>query len=49
MKYLAPSVLSADFAKLGETDARFAQLHRIVCDHNGLWCAEAENYLLANF
>ena len=44
-----PLTAIADFAKLGETDARFAQLHRIVCDHNGLWCAEAENYLLANF
>ena len=44
-----PLTAIADFAKLGETDARFAQLHRIVCGHNGLWCAEAEKYLLANF
>ncbi len=44
-----PLTAIADFAELGKTDERFAALHRIVSDHNGLWCAEAENYLLAHF
>ena len=38
-----------DFAKLGETDARFAKLAEIVAAHNGLWCLEAEQYLLENW
>lgn len=37
------------FAELGETDARFKALDGIVKAHNGLWCAEAEEYLLKNF
>lgn len=44
-----PLTAIADFAELGKTDARFDALHEIVSAHNGLWCAEAENYLLANF
>ena len=44
-----PLTAIADFAELGKTDARFSALHEIVSAHNGLWCAEAENYLLANF
>ena len=38
-----------DFAKLGETDARFKALADMVTAHNGLWNAEAEQYLLENF
>ena len=38
-----------DFAKLGESDDRFAKLAEIVERHNGLWCTEAEKYLLANW
>ena len=44
-----PLTAIADFVELGKTDARFSALHEIVSAHNGLWCAEAENYLLANF
>ncbi len=38
-----------DFAKLGESDERFAKLAEIVGRHDGLWCTEAEKYLLANW
>lgn len=38
-----------DFGKLGKTDPRFQKLDEI-CRHNrGLWCPEAEEYLLANW
>lgn len=37
-----------DMEKLGETDPLFAELAKIVKRSNGLWCAEAEKYLLAN-
>ncbi len=38
-----------DFRKKGETDPRFTALADI-CDANrGLWCVEAERYLLENF
>ena len=36
-----------DFAKLGESDPFFKELADIVARNNGLWCAEAEGYLLA--
>lgn len=36
------------FERLGETDKNFAALAEIVARHNGLWCAEAEKYLLAH-
>ena len=44
------SILSAtaDFAEKGRTDSMFAELDRIVSENNGLWCAEAGKYLLAN-
>ena len=32
-----------------EKDARFTALADIVDSHNGLWCPEAEEFLLANF
>ncbi len=38
-----------DFEEKGKTDPRFAELDKIVKAHKGLWCAEAEKYLLANF
>lgn len=36
-----------DFAQLGKTDPLFAALYDICSRHNGLWCAEAEQYLLS--
>ena len=44
-----PLTAIADFPALGKQDARFAVLADLVASHNGLWCAEAEAYLLANF
>ena len=44
-----PLTAIADFAELGKSDARFATLAALVGEHGGLWCAEAEKYLLANF
>lgn len=44
-----PLTAISDFCKLGETDLRFKALDEIVKKNNGLWCAEAENYLLNNF
>jgi len=44
-----PLTALADFAELGKSDARFATLAALVEDHGGLWCAEAEQYLLENF
>ena len=43
-----PLVALADFAELGKTDPLYAHLAEIVEKNNGLWCAEAEKYLLAN-
>ena len=43
-----PLTAIADFGELGKTDPFFAKLHEIVSRNNGLWCAEAEQYLLAN-
>lgn len=44
-----PLVALSDFAELGKTDARFAALDAMVKKANGLWCAEAEAYLLTHF
>ena len=44
-----PLTAIADFARLGESDPRFATLADLVEKHGGLWCAEAERYLLASF
>ena len=44
-----PLTALSDLAELGKTDARFAALASLVDAHNGLWCAEAERYLLENF
>lgn len=38
-----------DLATLGKTDERFATLATLVEKNGGLWCAEAEKYLLENF
>ena len=44
-----PLTAIEDFKELGKKDTRFAVLAEIVEKNNGLWCAEAENYLLAKF
>ena len=38
-----------DFAEKGKTDPRFAALDEIVKRNGGLWCLEAENYLLSHW
>ena len=43
-----PLTAIADFAELGKTDPLFKKLDEIVKENGGLWCAEAEEYLLAN-
>ncbi|HWP21562.1 MAG TPA: zinc-binding dehydrogenase [Candidatus Cryosericum sp.] len=43
-----PLTAIADFAEKGRADPLFAELDRIVKANNGLWCANAEQYLLAN-
>jgi threonine dehydrogenase-like Zn-dependent dehydrogenase len=43
-----PLTAIADFAALGQNDPLFAELARMTAANNGLWCTEAENYLLAN-
>lgn len=44
-----PLTAIADFAELGKADNRFAVLAQIVERNNGLWCTEAEQYLLQNW
>ena len=44
-----PLTAIEDFEKLGRQDPRFAELHRIVEANGGLWCYEAENYLLSHW
>ena len=44
-----PLTALTEFEKLGKTDARFKNLDELVKANNGLWCAEAEKYLLQNF
>jgi threonine dehydrogenase-like Zn-dependent dehydrogenase len=43
-----PLVAIEDFAELGKTDPMYAELDRIVKANGGLWCGEAERYLLAH-
>jgi len=43
-----PMVAVEDFAEAGKTDPLFAKLDEIVKANGGLWCQEAEEYLLAN-
>ena len=44
-----PLTAIEDFGRLGEKDARFAELDRICKAHSGLWCGEAERYLLSHW
>ena len=44
-----PLTAIADFGRLGKSDERFAMLDKIVGEHGGLWCAEAERYLFEMF
>jgi threonine dehydrogenase-like Zn-dependent dehydrogenase len=43
-----PMTAIADFAEKGKTDPFYAELDRICSANRGLWCKEAEDYLLAN-
>lgn len=43
-----PLVALEDFEEKGKTDPLFAELDKIVKRNGGLWCTEAENYLLEN-
>ena len=44
-----PLTALSEFEKLGKTDERFKVLDELVKANNGLWCVEAEKYLLQNF
>lgn len=44
-----PLISIDEFEELGKTDKRFEKLDNIVKQNNGLWCVEAEKYLLSNF
>ena len=43
-----PLVAIADLEKLGKDNDMYRELAKIVKNNNGVWCAEAEEYLLAN-
>ncbi len=43
-----PLIALADLPELGKVDPMYAELARIVECNGGLWCAEAEEYLLEN-
>lgn len=43
-----PLVALADLAELGKENPLYRELAKIVENNNGMWCAEAEKYLLAN-
>ena len=43
-----PLVALDDLAELGKENELYRELARIVEKNNGMWCAEAEKYLLAN-
>ncbi|MCL2814132.1 MAG: DUF3006 family protein [Oscillospiraceae bacterium] len=43
-----PLAALGDFGELGKTDPMFAGLDGIIKKNNGIWCHEAEKYLLAN-
>ena len=40
---------SSTLTEKGKEDPRFADLAEIVARHRGLWCLEAENYLLSHW
>ncbi len=43
-----PIIAIDDLEELGKTNELYAELAKIVKKNGGLWCVEAENYLLAN-
>ena len=43
-----PMTAIADFAEKGKGDPFYAELDRFCSSNTGLWCKEAEDYLLAN-
>jgi threonine dehydrogenase-like Zn-dependent dehydrogenase len=43
-----PLIAIDELAEWGKKDPMYAELDRIVKANGGLWCTEAENYLLAN-
>lgn len=43
-----PLIAIDDFPQLGKTDPMYAELAAIVQKNGGMWCAEAERYLLAH-
>ena len=43
-----PMTAIADFAENGKSNPFYAELDRICAANSGLWCKEAEDYLLAN-
>ena len=43
-----PLTAISDFEELGKDNEFFAELNEIVKENNGLWCAQAEEYLLKN-
>ena len=43
-----PNVALADIPELAKTDAMWAKINEILIANNGLWCSEAEKYLLEN-
>ena len=43
-----PLIALADLAELGKSDPMYARLSEIVAQNGGLWCLEAEKYLLAH-
>jgi L-sorbose 1-phosphate reductase len=43
-----PLIAIADFAEKGKSDPVFAELARLVESNNGLWSADAEQYLLSH-
>lgn len=43
-----PLTAIADFAKLGDTQPLFRELHALCAKNNGLWNVAAEAYLLAH-
>ncbi|MBE6597451.1 MAG: L-sorbose 1-phosphate reductase [Ruminococcaceae bacterium] len=43
-----PNVAMSDIPELAKTDPMWAEIDKIIKNNNGLWCAEAESYLLAH-
>lgn len=44
-----PLTAISDFEELGKENEHFAKLGEIVKNNRGLWCLEAEKYLLKNW